>query len=128
MARRACQALNEEGEPCRQPPLRSGEFCFWHDPKSEEQAREARRLGGLRRRKEATLGGVYDFEGLGTTNHIRRLLEIAVFEALQLENSIQRVRALAYIARVAAANLKTQELEDRIQAIERVLGTRRWRV
>ncbi len=128
MARRACQALNEESEPCRQPPLRSAEFCFWHDPESEEQAREARRLGGLRRRKEATLGGVYDFEGLGSTSDIKRLLEIAVFEVLQLENSIQRVRALAYIARVAGANLKTQELEDRIQAIERILSPRRWRV
>jgi len=128
MARRACQALNEEGEPCQQPPRRSGEFCFWHDPESQEQAREARRLGGLRRRKEATLGGVYDFEGLGTTSGIKRLLEIAVFETLQLENSIQRVRALAYIARVAGANLKTQELEERIQAIERILSPRRWRV
>ncbi len=125
MERRACRALNEQGAPCRQPPLRSGELCFWHEPGCAEQAREARRLGGLRRRKEATLGGAYDFDGLSSTADIQRLLEIATFDALQLENGIQRVRVLAHIARVASSNLKAREFEERIQAIERVMGTRR---
>ncbi len=125
MERRNCRALNEAGAPCRQPPLRSGELCFWHEPECAEQAREARRLGGLRRRKEATLGEAYGLDGLSGSEDIRRLLEIAAFDGLQLDNSVQRVRALAYIARVASTNLQAQELEDRLQAIERILNPRR---
>ena len=36
---------------------------------------EARRLGGLRRRKKRTVAGAYEFRGLATVADIRRLLE-----------------------------------------------------
>ena len=41
------------------------DFCLFHSPDHEEEAAEARRLGGLRRRKEKTLAGAYEFRGLG---------------------------------------------------------------
>ena len=47
-SRHACQALKENGRPCRAPALRAGSACFWHAPESREAAAEARRLGGLR--------------------------------------------------------------------------------
>ena len=70
--------------------MRDGEFCYWHDPKHAVEVAEARRLGGLRRRREATVSGAYDFEGLGSVGHIRRLVEVAVLDTLGLENSIAR--------------------------------------
>ena len=56
-------------------------------------AQEARRVGGLRRRREGTVQAAYDFEGLATIPQIRRLLEVAVVDTLSLENSIARSRA-----------------------------------
>lgn len=79
-------------------------------------------MGGLRRRKEVTLQAAYEFEGLGTLADIRRVVEIAVFDALSMENSIARGRLLIAAAQVAGKLFETGELEDRIERIEEVLG------
>jgi hypothetical protein len=63
---RTCSYIKEGGERCRSAPLQEGEFCFWHSPDHAQEAAEARRLGGLRRRKEKVTSGAYDFEGLGS--------------------------------------------------------------
>ena len=64
LIKRTCAAVTGQGKPCRQAPLLDGEFCFWHDPEHAQEAAEARRLGGLRRRRERTVSGAYDLEGL----------------------------------------------------------------
>ena len=122
---RACKEAKEDGTPCSAPPLRDGEFCFWHSPEHAEEAAEARRLGGLRRRKEKVVSGSYDIEGLETVPQIRRLVEIAVLDTLALENSIARSRALIAAAGAAAKLLEVGELEERIQTIERALKPRK---
>ena len=48
-----------------------------HSPEHAKEAQDARRLGGLRRKKEVMLSGAYDLEGLDTIAGIRRLLQIA---------------------------------------------------
>lgn len=115
---RACRGVNEQGGPCRQAPLQRGQYCFWHDPEHAAEARDARRLGGLRRRREGTLAGAYDLEGLASIPHIRRLLEVAGYDLLGLENSVGRARALVSVALAAAKLLETGELEERLAALE----------
>lgn len=107
-----------DGRLCRAWPLRDAPFCFWHAPDREEEAAEARRLGGLRRRREKTVSGAYDFAGLGSIEAIRRILEIATIDALGLENSIARARVLIAAVLAAAKLLETGELEERLAALE----------
>jgi hypothetical protein len=57
-------------------PLHERPYCFSHDPERAEEAAEARRLGGLRRRKEGTIAVAYDLPGLESVAGIRRLLDI----------------------------------------------------
>jgi hypothetical protein len=121
---RICKGRNQQGEACGSPPLREGEFCWSHDPENAEAAQEARRVGGIRRRREGTVAAAYDFEGLDTIPKVRRLLEVAVADTLSLENSIARSRALAYLAQVAVMLLEKGEHEERLEAIEAVLGPR----
>jgi hypothetical protein len=64
----------------------------------------------------------YDFEGLESIQQIRRLIEVATVDALSLENSLARVRALGYLAQVAVTLLEKGEHEERLEAIEAVLG------
>ncbi|MGE0227608.1 MAG: hypothetical protein AB7I38_02635 [Dehalococcoidia bacterium] len=118
MAARECQGLTQGQQPCRQAPLRDALYCFWHDPGHATEAAEARRLGGLRRRRESTLAGAFDFDGLGSTQELRRLLEVAAYDLLGLENSIARARALTSIVQVGARLLETGELEERLAALE----------
>ena len=119
-----CTYRKPDGEACRATPIRDGNLCFWHSPEHAEEAAEARRLGGLRRRKEKVVSGSYDIEGLENVGQIRRLVEIAVLDTLALENSIARSRALIAAAGAAGKLLEVGELEERIQALERALKPR----
>jgi hypothetical protein len=113
VADRTCKFTKEDGTPCRAAPLQEADFCLWHDPDHSEEVAEARRLGGLRRRKEKAVSGAYDFQGLSEVGQIRRILEIAVLDTLSLENSVARSRTLAYLAQVALKTLEVGEFQDR---------------
>jgi hypothetical protein len=121
MLGRGCNFELPDGRLCRATPLRDGPLCFWHAPDREEEAAEARRLGGLRRRREKTVSGAYDFAGLGSIEAIRRILEIATIDALGLDNSIARARVLIAAVLAAAKLLETGELEERLAALEAVV-------
>jgi hypothetical protein len=79
---------------------------------------EARRLGGLRRKRESTISSAYQFESLDSVDGIRRIVLIAVLDALSMENSMSRVRTLAYLAQVALRMLEVGEIEERVAALE----------
>ena len=128
MASRACKATTEGSQPCRAPPLLDGEFCLMHDPAHAEEMAEARRLGGLRRRKEKAVSGAYDIEGLENVAQIRRLLEIAVLDTLSLKNSVARARTLAYLAQTALKTLEVGEFEERLRALETAVGSKKARL
>ena len=124
MVIRACKGHRENGDECRAVPLRDGAFCLWHDPEHADEVTEARRIGGSRRKRERTVAVAYDFEGLTSTESIRRLIEIAVVDTLSLDNSVNRNRTLAYLAQSAIKLLDHGEHEDRIQRLEDALGPR----
>jgi hypothetical protein len=95
-----------------------------HDPEHADETAEARRLGGLRRRKEKAVQGAYEFDGLVDVGQVRRLLEIAVLDTLSLENSIARSRTLAYLAQVGLKTLEAGEFEERLGALEKTVQPR----
>ena len=101
-----------------------GDFCFWHDPEHQAEAADARRLGGLRRKREGTLQGAYELRGIDGIEGIRRYLEIGLIDLLSLENSVARSRAIFSGVLAAAKLLEVGEQEERLQAIEAALGPR----
>ena len=107
---------------CRAAPVKDGDHCFWHSPEYAEDVAEARRLGGLRRRREVAVSGAYEVNGLETVGDLRRLLVIASLDTLGLENSIARARTLGYLVGVAGKLLETGELEERLAALEAAHG------
>lgn len=122
--KRLCGDRNAAGEQCRSAPLRERDYCFWHDPEHADEAKEARRLGGIRRRREGIVQGTYDLNGLATVPDLRRLLEVAALDCLALENSIARVRAIAAVVQVGAKLLELGDFEERLAAIESVMEPR----
>ena len=121
---RTCQAATKGGDICRQPPLRDETLCFWHSPEHAEEAAEARRLGGLRRRRERTVAGAYEVEGLDTVPSIRRIIEIVTLDALGMDNSIARGRLLIAAMQAATKLLEVGEIEERLTRIEQTLSPR----
>lgn len=120
-----CAGERPDGRRCRSWPIRGEPYCLWHSPDREEEATEARRLGGLRRRREKAVSGAFDFDGLDSVQSIRRLVEIAAIDTLGLENSIVRSRTLISAAMAAAKLLETGELEARIATLEAAIGVGR---
>ena len=118
MTNHSCAGVKENGQPCRAPKVRDSDYCLMHSPEHAEDMAEARRLGGLRRRREVAISGAFDFVGLETIGDIRRLLEVAVLDTLGLENSIARARTLAYLATTAIKLLEVGELEQRLASLE----------
>ena len=121
---RTCAANKQNGEPCRIAPIHDDEFCLWHSPHHVEEAAAARKLGGQRRRRESTLVGAYEIGPLDTVAGIRRVLEIAVLDALSMEQSIARIRTLIAAAQALGRLLETGELEELVEQVRRVLGPR----
>ena len=111
-----------DGRLCRAGPQRDRPYCFSHDPERAGDAAEARRLGGLRRRKEGTIALAFDLPGLDSVEGIRRLLDIVVTDGLGLENGIARLRVLIAAAAAAIRLLETAEFEDRLAALEAALA------
>jgi hypothetical protein len=110
---RTCAFALVDGQRCRASPLRDEPYCFWHSPDHAQEAENARRLGGLRRRREKTITSVYELEGLGSVDGIRRVLDIVVADALGLENSVGRSRVLIAAAMAATRLLELHETETR---------------
>ena len=118
MVNRGCTFRMSDGRLCEAPALRGERYCLMHDPERAEEMAEARRLGGLRRRRERTLAGAYQLSGVRTISDLQRVVEIAVFNLLGVESSIAQARALLHAALVGAKLLEVGELEDRVGALE----------
>src|SRR5688500_853561 len=118
----ACSAMAASGRPCRAHSLRDGPFCRLHEPALAEDVAAGRRLGGLRRRREVAVASAFDFPGLNSADDVRRLLELATFDVLALDNSIGRARVLAHIANAATRALDVGVFEGRLDVLEQALG------
>ena len=122
--RRSCTARKADGSPCGANPMIDQQFCFSHHPDYEQEAAAARRLGGLRRRREKTIEGAYDLNGLRSADDIQRVVEAITFDLLGMESTIARANAILRAAGVAARLLETGELERRIADLEAALKDR----
>lgn len=123
--KRRCKArVALTGEDCRQAPLREREFCFWHDPENEEAAQEARRLGAQRAKREGSVATAMQIDGIGSMADLRRVLEVVLFDSLALQNGVPRNRLLVSLVQAGATLLKDGEFEERLEALESVMGDR----
>ena len=119
MTRRLCAFRFPNGEPCHSPPLRDGDYCLMHSLEHAKEVQDARRIGGLHRKREVTLSVAFDFEGLETVDGIRRLLQIAATDTLGMESSPARSRQLVYIAMAALRIKEVCDFEQRLMGLER---------
>jgi hypothetical protein len=122
MVGRACTYQMPDGRACRATPLRDQPFCFWHSPDTTEDLTEARRMGGLHRRKKRTVATIYGFGGLRSIEDHQALLETLVIETMTLENSIARNSVVARMIATGAKLIELDDLATRVAAIEAALG------
>jgi hypothetical protein len=121
VVRRPCKARRADGQPCRAAALTDSEYCLMHDPAHAEAVAEARKLGGMRRRKEVTVRVAYDVEGIEAVPSLQRIATIAILDTLALENGVARNRTLLAGVQVGAKLLETGVLEERVRVLEQAV-------
>ena|SRR5664279_271292 len=124
MVGRRCTYQHPTGRPCRATPMRDEPFCFWHDPGTAEEVAEARRLGGLNRRKKRTVAAIYGLGGLRTIEDLQGLLETITIETLTLENTVARNRTVGTFLTIGAKLLETGEFAERLATLEAAVAAR----
>jgi len=112
-----CKATNKRGEPCGAPAIGGSGWCFAHHPEKARERAAARRKGGL------SVHGLDDSTEtpevrLSTAESVLGLLEKAAAELLPRKPSVQKARALAYVASVALWAVEVSELERRVSRLE----------
>ena len=123
--KRSCTATKDDGSPCGANPMLEEQFCFSHHPDYTQAAAEARRLGGLRRRREKTIEGAYDLHDRpDSANGISRLLKIITDGLLSMEPSIGRSNALLRAVREAREMMEIGNLAQSIADLEAALKNR----
>ncbi len=125
--RRSCASRNRSGDPCLAAPLRDGAHCRMHSPEHADEVAQARRLGGIRRRREVAVAGAYDIDSLRTTDDVLRVLEVAVLDTLAQENSTARSRTLGYLMWITLKAYEAGEIEERLASLEAVMLPRQRR-
>jgi len=76
-----CKKIKQNGDRCEAYTVLKSSFCFWHSPRMKGKRAEARKRGGLNRRKHNGENFI-EYE-LKTYNDIQRLLEKEVNELLR---------------------------------------------
>ena len=99
-----------------------------HAPEHAAEVQDARRLGGLRRRREVAVQGAYDLGDLEHVAGLRRVLGIAILDTLGLDNSVARARTLGYLVGVGLKALEVGELDERVGVLEMAVRARPRRV
>ena len=124
--KRSCTATRRRtAHPATPLPCSKSQFCFWHHPDHRQAAAEARRLGGLRRRREKAIEGAYDLhDRVDSANGISRLLKIITDGLLSMEPSIGRTNALLRVVREARALMETGNIAQSIADLEAALKDR----
>ena len=123
--RRSCAFVMPDRSTCRANPMRDEQFCYFHHPDHKQDAADARRLGGNRRRREKTLEGAYDLhEDFRSVDGLLRFVESGAIDLLGLDSSVARSNAMFRGALVAAKLLEVGDLAQRIAILEAVLKYR----
>ncbi len=117
-----CRARTRSGKPCAGYAVHGSDYCFTHDPGSAEERRRAHSLGGHHRR--AAPASPFPEIDARTAVGLSAILDRLLQDTWSLENSVERTRALAYLARVQKDLLETSMLESRVAALEAALRRR----
>jgi len=104
--------------------LSGGAFCFWHDPDRKAEAQQARSNGGKARHGRKIDHAPREPVTLRKAKDVLPILEMAVNDALALENSIARGRLVGYLCGQVIKAFEVTDLQRQYDSLERALRAR----
>lgn len=113
-----CKGTTKAGAPCQAPPVSGSDYCYTHDPDLEQERADSRRRGGLSLHYGSSGKPSGEPIELRTADDVLKLLETATADIMGRKPSLQRAKALVYVASVARQAVETSDLAARITALE----------
>jgi len=118
-----CRFRNKNGQPCKADAQVGKSVCVFHDPEMAIDVRRARRLGGINRtRPVCTVPSETSDNPLQSTNDVSRLLAESINQVRRGQLAPRLATAIGYLANILLAALEQGPLEDRLSALEALLG------
>lgn len=115
-----CEAIKLNSERCNANSLRDGSFCFRHDNKQKNKARQASSNGGQSRRLYNRLG---NHTRLETPKDIQNLMAKAINHLWTGRMpSNNPAGSLGYMAKIFLEAYEKSELEERVELLEKRLN------
>ena len=120
-----CQATAKKGTPCNAYAVAGSAYCFQHDPALAARRRQARSKGGLARhgRHIGPVGQAQPVP-LDTMADVVALLQWAINQTRQLENSLHRNNTIGSLAAQLMKAFDMAALEGRLAELEHILKSR----
>ncbi len=118
-----CSATKEDGTPCRARARSAGGLCAFHDPACRTATWAGRRAGGRQRsRPRVTLPASTQCPELRSVRDVCELLSgtIGDVRAGRLDPKI--ANTVGYLAGVLVRALEVGKIEERLAALEMVMG------
>ena len=110
-----CKSTRADGNRCQAEAQSGSTYCYWHDPATRDQMLEASRRGGKKGRREADIPEAEPLSPEKARAILAGLAEALISGAMSAETA----RAVGYLLQIEQKIYDTQELEKRIESLER---------
>lgn len=115
---RKCQFVKSDGDGCRANAMRDSEFCFTHNPATEEERASAVSRGGSSPRK------VYEplpEVKIENTNDVVNLLSTTISEVRAGKVELRVANCIGYLSGHLIKAFEISNLEERVRKLEKTL-------
>ena len=99
MSTQCSSVKRSDNKRCLCNTIMNSEYCFFHDPAMARQRAEARKSGGYNRCVHKRIPQHH--RDVKSVNDINKILESSINEALALEPSHSRLKAIGYLCQIA---------------------------
>jgi len=120
-----CEKIKQNGRRCQAKPIKNSRYCFFHDPSKTKDRAAARRAGGIQRsRRICFLPPETPDRALRSSADVLELLDDLINKVLRGELDTKIAYAAGHLISIQM-KVRDHELEDRLQAVEKVVNRRR---
>jgi hypothetical protein len=123
-SRPQCKHRRRNGQRCKAYACGDGQFCFFHSPELTPERTKAQRAGGTTRGRQNAAIAMTEIpeRQLRNTADVCELLSTTINEVRSGKVQPRIATAVGYLANILLGALEQGPLEDRLLALEAVLG------
>ena len=118
-----CKYILDDGERCRAYALKDKDYCFSHDPESQEEKALAVRNGGLV--KQIKINGELQTIDVKTPKDVVKVLSMTIAEVREGKLPPQIANTIGFLSGHLLRAFEIAETNDKVEEVKAVLMMRK---